>query len=128
MRSSTRLMLCLAAAAGAVCAMPAQAQSDGFAELGALADSSADPASAMALARDQIGDSDLTGALATLERLLVVHPESNDAVLLHAALLCRLDQREDARVELDALAQSGQPSSSPDVAAACGAPGQGRRP
>ena len=113
------LPLLLIATPACVLAAPAQAQSTELAELDDLVDISVDPQSALALARDQIGESDLTGAVATLERVLIAHPESNDALLLHVALLCRLDERDDARLELDELARIGL-SPSAEVTQSCG--------
>ncbi|HEX6374561.1 MAG TPA: hypothetical protein VFZ91_02465 [Allosphingosinicella sp.] len=78
--------------------------------------------SGMALARRQIAASDLTGALGTLERLLFAYPEVVPARLLYASLLCRLDDRQGAELELGLLA--GKPIAEADwagVAAACGA-------
>ena len=75
----------------------------------------------MALARQQIAGSDLTGALGTLERVLFGHPEAVPPRLLYASLLCRLDDRQGAELELGLLA--GKPVADPDwagVAAACG--------
>lgn len=77
--------------------------------------------SGMALARRQIGASDLLGALGTLERLLFAHPEATPPRLLYASLLCRLDDRQGAELELGLLA--GKPIADSDwagVAAACG--------
>ncbi len=53
-----------------------------------------------ALARRQIADTDLLGATGTLERVLFAHPEALEPRLLYASLLCRLDDREGAAVEL----------------------------
>ena len=77
--------------------------------------------SGMALARRQIADTDLPAAAATLERLLFAHPEAVPARLLYASLLCRLDDRQGAEVELTLLA--GREVADGDwgeVAAACG--------
>ena len=77
--------------------------------------------SGMALARRQIAASDLTGALATLERVLFAHPEIVPPRLLYASLLCRLDDRQGAELELGLLA--GKAIAEPDwagVTAACG--------
>lgn len=79
---------------------PARAQSAGLAEIDALSRATEGVPSGMALARRQIGDSDLVGAVATLERLLIDHPQADEALLLHASLLCRLDDKQGARAEL----------------------------
>lgn len=77
--------------------------------------------SGMALARRQIAASDLPGALGTLERVLFAHPEVVAPRLLYASLLCRLDDRQGAELELGLLA--GKPIAETawaGVAAACG--------
>ncbi len=75
----------------------------------------------MTLARRQIGASDLPGALATLERVLFTYPEAAPPRLLYVALLCFVDDRQGAELELGLLA--GKPIADSDwaaVAAACG--------
>lgn len=77
--------------------------------------------SGMTLARGQVAAADLPGALATLERLLFAHPEAVAPRLLYASLLCRLDDRQGAELELGLLA--GKPVADGDwagVTAACG--------
>jgi len=59
--------------------------------------------SGLALARDQTNAGELLGAMATLERLLINHPEADQVQLMHASLLCRLDDRHGASVEFEAL-------------------------
>lgn len=85
--------------------------------------------SGMALARRQIAASDLTGALATLERVLFAYPEIVPPRLLYASLLCRLDDRQGAELELGLLA--GKRIADSDwagVTAACGpVPRPGKR-
>jgi Flp pilus assembly protein TadD len=106
--------------AASTIAAPALAQSDSLSELDDLADVSADPQSGLALARDQIGEGDLTGAVATLERLLIDHPQTDEALVLHASLLCRLDDKEGARIELAELRFGIPDQVWGDVTAACG--------
>ena len=102
-------------------AAPAQAQSDPAAEIDRLVDQSRAVGPGLKLAREQIAQDDLIGAVATLERLLVDHPESDDALLLHVALLCRLDDGAGARVELAELrAIGGSDVVWLEVRAACG--------
>ena len=89
-------------------------------ELISLVDASAEPASGLALARRQIGERDLLGAAATLERVLIAHPGEREPRLLYASLLCRLDDPAGARLELSLLGPlgGGDPGWA-DVAAAC---------
>ena len=107
------------AAALAVAAAPALA--DPVSDLDVLAEASGDPQLGIQLARDQIGEGDLIGAVATLERLLIRFPATDEALLLHAGLLCRLDDRAGAQAELAAYGRvriTDQAWS--EVTAACG--------
>ena len=107
------LSLCLASAFGSTAAAQDSAE--------LLVDASQQVESGMALARRQAAETDLPGALGTLERLLFVHPEAVPARLLYASLLCRLDDRRGAELEIGLLA--GKPIADPDwteVGAACG--------
>ena len=99
-RRQTLSMSVLAVAWVATC-IPAQAET--IAELEALTRVTAAPASAMDLARRQIVGGDLLGAMATLERILINHPELQEAQLLRAGLLCRLDDRAGSVIEFDQL-------------------------
>src|SRR4051812_47502200 len=87
---------------GVVGALPAAALAQDDPE--ALIAASQQVESGMTLARRQIAETDLPGALGTLERLLFAHPEAIGARLLYASLLCRLDDRRGAEVELGLLA------------------------
>ncbi|MCW3835452.1 hypothetical protein ACFQ1E_07070 [Sphingomonas canadensis] len=115
------MLLLLALGGAAAMASPAHAQ-DGFAELDALADGSTQPDRGVALARQQIGDGDLIGAVATLERVLMDNPGADKAVLLHASLLCRLDDKQGGRAEIAALDASVQVDEAlwGEVTGACG--------
>jgi hypothetical protein len=87
----------------------------------ALIDASLQVDTGLALANRQIAASDLLGALGTLERVQFAHPEAVPPRLVYISLLCRLDDREGAEVELGLLA--GQPVADSDwagVVAACG--------
>ncbi len=111
------LRFLLASTAAAMLSPAASAQDDSD----ALAAATRQVDSGMALARRQIAASDLTGALGTLERVLFGHPEAVPPRLLYASLLCRLDDRQGAELELGLLA--GKPTADSDwagVAAACG--------
>ena len=87
----------------------------------ALIDASRQVDSGLALANRQIAGNDLLGALGTLERVQFAHPEAVPPRLVYISLLCRLDDREGAEVELSLL--GGKPIADSDwagVAAACG--------
>jgi Flp pilus assembly protein TadD len=121
-------LFCIAAACASLAVSPARAQADPAADLEALSQQSAEVGPGIALAHQQIGNGDLTSAVATLERVLMRHPEADDALLLHASLLCRLDDPAGARIEFDELRD--HPISDQDwsaAIAACGArsPGAG---
>jgi hypothetical protein len=91
-------------------------------DLDALVTASQQVDTGMALARRQIAGRDLLGAAGTLERVLFASPEAVPPRLLYASLLCRLDDRQGADIELGLLA--GKPIADADwneVAAACGA-------
>ena len=78
--------------------------------------------SGIALARQQIGQGDLLGAASTLERVIIQNPESVGPRLLYVALLCRLDDRQGAAVELSLMPKRSVPDSYwTEVTAACGA-------
>jgi hypothetical protein len=112
---SLPLLLALATAAVLPGAARAQDNAD------TLIDASRQVDSGLALANRQIAASDLLGALGTLERVQFAHPEAVPPRLLYISLLCRLDDREGAEVELGLLA--GKPIADPDwnaVVAACG--------
>ena len=107
------LSLCLASTFGE------KAAAQDSAEL--LVDAPQQVDSGMALARRQAAETDLPGALGTLERLLFAHPQAVPARLLYASLLCRLDDRQGAELEIGLLA--GKPIADADwaeVGSACG--------
>jgi Tfp pilus assembly protein PilF len=62
-----------------------------------------EPSTGLALARRQIAAGDLTQALATVERVILARPNDEEARLLHAGLLCRIDDRAGSVVEFDRL-------------------------
>lgn len=101
--------------------IPANAQSDPIPALDALVAASVEPESGITLARAQIGAGELTGALATLERVLMNYPEADDALLLHASLLCRLDDAAGARAEIAEMrVVSARDRGWAEVTRACG--------
>lgn len=60
-------------------------------------------------ARSQVRNGNLKGAAATLERMLMINPALDDIRLFRAAVLYRMDDLEDAKAELDALAKAKLP-------------------
>lgn len=88
-------------AASTVFPPPASAQS--LEALDQLILASAKPADAMALARLQAGSGALLDALATLERVLLTDAANKPASLLHASILCRIDDRDGAAAEFARL-------------------------
>ena len=84
-------------------ALPHGAAAQSLEALDQLVLSSAKPADGLALARSQVAAGALLDALATLERVLTVDPKDKQARLLHASLLCRIDDRGGASVEFAKL-------------------------
>ena len=119
-----RNILAAVTALATAAATPAWGQDD--ADIAALlADQS--PDAAMATARRQTDDGDLSGAAATLERALLADPDAHDARLLYAATLCRLGDQQGARIEMGKLdRQSISGSLWAEANEACG--GQLRQP
>ena len=118
----------IAAACALAVASAAMGQADPAAELDALSQESVQAGPGVALARRQIGAGDLMAAVATLERVLMGHADADAALLLHASLLCRLDDRDGAKAELVALDRPVPAAAWAEVTAACGAmprPGSG---
>lgn len=72
-------------------------------ELDALSDASTDEATGIAEAKEQAGRGEYLDALATLERVLAVHPRSYEALLIHALYLCEIDDPQGGLVELGKL-------------------------
>lgn len=112
------LPLCILSAA--LWSFPAQASEDRVSELEALVDPTLQVDTGTALARRQAADADLLGATATLERVLFGHSEADSARLFYASVLCRLDDGDGAKTEVELL--SGRPVADVDwteVSAAC---------
>lgn len=72
-------------------------------QLDALSDASTDEAGGIAEAKLQGERGQYLEALATLERVLAVHPKSHEARLIHAIFLCKIDDRQGGLVELGKL-------------------------
>lgn len=103
------IRISLAALGGSLIALAAPLSAETPAQLDALARATTTPAAGIALARRQIAGGNMLDALATLERVILNSPQSNEARLLHAAVMCRLDDRRGAMVELDQV--RGRPIS-----------------
>lgn len=72
-------------------------------ELDALSDLAVDEAAGTAAARDYASRGEYLDALALLERVLAVHPTSQDALLMHAVYLCEIDDPQGGQLELSKL-------------------------
>jgi hypothetical protein len=104
MRPRSPIGKCLAGmvlAWGCLACLPLGAET--LEELDALSDLSADEAAGINAASAQASRGEYLDALATLERVLAVHPKSRAARLIHAVYLCRIDDRRGGLVELDRL-------------------------
>jgi hypothetical protein len=88
-----------------------------------------EPAAGLALVRRQIVAGDLTQALATIERVILARPNDQEARLLHAGLLCRLDDPAGSVVEFDRLrGRDFPPELWRETTAPCQASGREDRP
>jgi hypothetical protein len=100
--SSAAFRLVQAGAAAALAlSLPAVAQT--VEELDTLVQAGAKPKEGLALARSQAAAGGWLDALATLERVLAVDPKHKQSRLLHASILCRLDDADGARLEFSRL-------------------------
>jgi len=99
--SFLRILSVLATACAATVALPAVAQT--LDELDAISDISVDEAAGIAAAKQQAARGELLEALATLERVMAVHPKSRDAILIHALYLCKVDDRQGGLMEISKL-------------------------
>lgn len=83
--------------------LPQAASAQSLEDLDRLVQGSAKPGDGLALARAQAAAGNLLDALATLERVQGVDPWDKQARLLHASLLCRIDDRDGAAAEFARL-------------------------
>lgn len=97
-------------------ALPQSATAQSLEALDQMVQASAKPADGLALARSQAGSGALLDALATLERVLMADPKNKPARLLHATILCRIDDRDGADAEFARL--KAKDFKKPDWAAA----------
>lgn len=75
-------------------------------DLDRLVEASAKPKDGLVLAQSQTGAGQWLEALATLERVLAIDPKNKQARLMHASLLCSVDDLEGAKVEFAQLKSS----------------------
>jgi len=107
------------------CASP-PARAETPAQLDLLSRATQQAGAALALARRQIRDGDLLGALATLERAALNDPNNREVRLLHAGLLCRLDDPQGSLIEFDDLRGSDFSDALwAEATAACDGTGRG---
>ncbi len=83
--------------------LPQCASAQSLEDLDRLVQSSIKPADGLVLARSQAAAGELLDALATLDRVLAVDPKHKQGKLLHASLLCRIDDRGGAAAEFARL-------------------------
>lgn len=74
-------------------------------ELDAMAEVAVDEEKGIAFAQEQSARGEYLEAIATLERVLALHPRSDSARLLHAVNLCKIDDQLGGAVELGKLKQ-----------------------
>ena len=91
----------ISSAALLVSTAPLAAQS--FEEIDILVQQTADEERGIAAAREQTERGELLEALATLERVLTVFPESAEARFNHAMLLCWIDDPQGGLLEFERL-------------------------
>ena len=78
-------------------------QAETMEQLDALSDLSVEESEGIAAAKQQAERGEYLEALATLERVLAVHPKSPEALLIHAVYLCRVDDQQGGLVEIGKL-------------------------
>lgn len=101
MANSASGHLRLAAALAAAVALPHSVAAQTIEALDALVP--AKVPDALALAQSQVAGASWLDALATLERVLIADPKNKPALLLHASVLCRIDDRGGANAEFARL-------------------------
>lgn len=89
----------------ALASAPALAQDDPAAELDFLSRETTTSAGGLALASNLSVSGDLLGALAALDRVLMLEPAAKPALLLRASLLCRIDDKTGGSAQLARLSK-----------------------
>lgn len=72
-------------------------------ELDAMAEVAVDAEKGITYAQQQSERGEFLEAIATLERVLALHPKSDSARLLHAVYLCKIDDQLGGAVEIGKL-------------------------
>jgi len=72
-------------------------------ELDAMAEVATDEEGGILFAQQQAQRGEFLEAIATLERVLALHPKSQAARLIHAIYLCQIDDKPGGAAELDKL-------------------------
>ena len=72
-------------------------------ELDAMAEVATDEEGGILFAQQQAQRGEFLEAIATLERVLALHPKSQAARLIHAIYLCQIDDKPGGTAELDKL-------------------------
>jgi len=89
-------------------------------ELDRMAEVAVDEQKGIIFAQEQSARGEFLEALATLERVLALHPKSESARLLHAVNLCQIDDQLGGAVELGKLKQKNfAPELWSDVMSLC---------
>lgn len=114
---------CAVMAAGLACGGSAAQAQTGYieSEVENLVSAASDANGALDLARQQESAGDPEAAASTLERTLLRDANADDVRLAYAGLLCRLDDEQAARIELQAVRRraTGSPAWN-DLVASCG--------
>lgn len=111
---TSRLGACLLAVPLMLAAVPLAAETP--AQLDALSRATDSEGAGIALARKQADQGQLLDAMATLERVMMNFPESDEARALHAGMLCRIDDRRGAMTEFDNVRGADLPDAINDEA------------
>ncbi len=94
---------CLAVALFVVAQPIAAVYAETLPELDVMAEVAVDEEKGISYAQEQSARGEFLEAIATLERVLALHPKSDSARLLHAVNLCQIDDQLGGAVELGKL-------------------------
>jgi hypothetical protein len=117
----TSILLAALLAGGSVVSPAIAAPADPAADLDRLSRPTDQVETGLSAAHQLFVAGDVLGSLAALERLMILHPEAHGALLQHASLLCRIDDRDGAKVEFNELDRRDYPAKVwADATAPCG--------